>query len=29
LFAPLANDPPLVSASDRIYHVNPGVAQRA
>lgn len=29
LFAPLANDPTLISASDRIYQVNPGVEQRA
>jgi ABC-type branched-subunit amino acid transport system substrate-binding protein len=29
LFAPLANDPSLSSASDKVFQVNPGVEQRA
>jgi len=29
LFAPLANDPALSTASDRIFQINPGVEQRA
>ncbi len=29
IFAPLANDPSLSSASDQIYQINPGVEQRA
>ncbi len=29
IFAPLANDPSLTSASEQIYQVNPGVEQRA
>lgn len=29
IFVPLANDPTLSSTSDKIYHINPGVEQRA